>query len=183
MNTNIYRSKLIRLARQRDFILPAVLILSFAQLLSVVLIFCKKERIILVPPALSQPVWIDGYKVSKSYLLQMGLFLGQLLLSNSAESVATQRDTVLRYAHPAAYTVLRQYLIGEAEHLKKHQGSYHFHVHNIDVDVTRNLVRLTGDRESYVGGRRVDSARETYDLTFKFNNGQYLLIACHKEKK
>lgn len=183
MRTDYYKSKLISVLKQRDFILPALLILTFSQLLSIVFIFCKKERVILVPPVMSQPVWIDGYRVSQTYLMQMGLFLGQLLLSNSAQSILAQMDTVLRYVHPAAYTTVRQYLIREGEHLKKQQGSYHFHVQSTKIDLKTHSIALTGDRESYVGGRRIDAARETYRLTFQFNNGLYLLTACQKEEK
>lgn len=182
METNIYVSKLMKLLKQQRILLPAVLILSGTQLLSVIFLFCKKERVVLVPPLIAQVMWIDGYAVSQTYLQQMGLFMGQLLLSNSAESVKLQMETVLRFVHPAAYTMMRQYLIGEEEHLKKQQGSYHFNVHAITVDGKKNSVTLTGDRESYVGGKRIDQAKEAYTLTFKFSHGRYLLTRCQKEE-
>ncbi len=182
MDTNIYVSKLMKLLKQQRILLPTLLILSGTQLLSVVFLFCKKERIVLVPPLVSQVMWIDGYAVSQTYLQHMGLFMGQLLLSNSAESIKVQMDTILRFVHPAAYTTIRHYLIGEEEHLKKQQGSYHFNVHDITVHGKNNSVTLTGDRESYIGGQCIDRAKETYTLTFKFHNGRYLLTRCQKEE-
>lgn len=183
MDTNIYMNKLMRLLKQQRILLPAVLILSATQLLSVIFLFCKKERVVLVPPLVSQVMWVDKYQVSQTYLQQMGLFMGQLLLSNSAESVKLQMETILRFVHPASYTTLRQYLIGEEEHLKKQQGSYHFNIHAIEVHPQTHSVTLTGDRESYVGGKRIDQARESYTLTFKMNHGRYLLTRCQKEEK
>lgn len=183
MDANIYVSKLIRLLKQQRILLPTVLVLSVAQLLSVIFLFCKKERVVLVPPLVTQVMWIDGYQVSQTYLHQMGLFMGQLLLSNSAESIKLQMDTILRFVHPAAYTTLRQYLIGEEEHLKKQQGSYHFNIQTAAIHLKSNSVTLTGDRESYVGGKRIDQARESYTLTFKMNHGRYLLTRCQKEEK
>lgn len=183
MDANIYVSKLLKLIKQQRILLPAVLILSATQLLSVIFLFCKKERVVLVPPLVSQVMWVDGYQVSQTYLQQMGLFMGQLLLSNSAESVKLQMDTILRFVHPAAYTTMRQYLIGEEEHLKKHQGSYHFNIQATEINPQKRSVTLTGDRESFVGGKRVDQARESYTLTFKMNHGRYLLTGCQKEEK
>lgn len=181
MDTNIYTSKLCKLIQQRRFLLPILLLLSLTQFLSVIFLFCKKERIVLVPPLVSQVLWVEGYAVSQTYLEHMGLFMGQLLLSNSAESIVAQRETILRFVHPAAYTTLRQYLIGEEEHLKKQQGSYHFHVHSLVPHTEKNSVTLIGDRESYVGGKRIDQAREAYTLTFAFQSGRYLLTRCQKE--
>lgn len=183
MDANIYVSKLLKLIKQQRILLPAVLVLSATQLLSIVFLFCKKERVILVPPLISQVMWVDGYQVSQTYLHQMGLFMGQLLLSNSAESVKLQMDTILRFVHPAAYTTIRQYLIGEEEHLKKQQGSYHFNIHASEINPQKHSITLTGDRESFVGSKRIDQARESYTLTFKMNNGRYLLTRCQKEEQ
>lgn len=183
MDTSIYVNKLMRLLKQQRILLPTLMILSVTQLLSVIFLFCKKERVILVPPLVSQVMWVDGYQVSQTYLQQMGLFMGQLLLSNSAESVKLQMDTILRFVHPAAYTTVRQYLIGEEEHLKKQQGSYHFNISAIEVHPQKHSVTLIGDRQSYVGGKRIDQARESYILTFKMNHGRYLLTSCQKEEK
>ena len=183
MDTRVYTTKLLKLIKQQRILFPAVLILSATQFLSVIFLFCKKDRIILVPPLLSQVMWIEGYQVSQTYLQQMGLFMGQLLLSNSALSVKAQMETILRFVHPAAYTTMRQHLIGEEEHLKKQQGSYHFNIHDITVNPQHHSVTLTGDRESYVGGKRIDQARESYTLKFKMSHGRYLLTHCQKEEK
>ena len=183
MDANIYVSKLLKLIKQQRILLPAVLVLAATQFLSIIFLFCKKERVVLVPPLISQVMWVDRYQVSQTYLQQMGLFMGQLLLSNSAESVKLQMDTILRFVHPAAYTTMRQYLIGEEEHLKKQQGSYHFNVHATEINPKTHSITLTGDRESFVGGKRIDQARESYTLTFKMNHGRYLLTRCQKEEK
>lgn len=162
--------------------MPTCFFLSLSQLFMIFFYFSKKERVILVPPVMKQPVWIDGFSVSKTYLEQMGLFLGHMLLSNSATSVAAQRETLLRYVHPKAYTHIRQYLIEEEEHLKKHGGSYHFHIRQVFVDMGKGEVILNGDRESYIAGRRIDSDRESYKLTFHCSHGRYLLVGCEKIK-
>lgn len=182
MESSVYISKLLNVTKQRDVLLPLCAVLAISQLLMLGFLFVKKERIILIPPVASQPMWIDGYAVSPTYLEQMGVFLGQTLLSNSATSLQAGREMLLRFVHPSVYTHFRQHLIQEEEHLKKHQGSYHFHVRKVSVHMGTNSVVLEGDRASYIGDKRTDQAQETYRLTFAFSNGRYLLTACTKEK-
>ena len=183
MKTKNYYSQLTSTFKKIDFLLPICLILTVSQIISIFLIFCKKERIILVPPVISQPIWIDSYAVSPTYLEQMGVFLGNLILTNSSQSIAAQRDMILRYVHPSVYTHIRQYLINEESHLRKHQGSYHFHIRSIETDVKNNTITLEGDRETFIAGRRTDQAKETYHLIFKFSHGRYLLFSCEKEEQ
>ncbi len=183
MRYTVYASRLLDLLKQRNLLLPLCTVLACSQLLSLVFLFCKKERVILIPPIVSQPMWIEERAVSSTYLEQMGLFIGQMLLSNTPTSVGLLRDTVLRYVHPGAYTQMRQQLIGEEAHLKKHQGSYHFHLNSVHVEPANHSVVLHGDRENYIGGKCVERARETYRLTFAFSKGRYLLTGCVKEEK
>lgn len=182
MRTSVYVSKLIALRKQRDILFWTGAVLSVTQLMTLGVLFFKKERVVLIPPVVNQPVWIDGYAVSPTYLEQMGVFLGQLLLSNSVQSLQGSRDMLLRFVHPSVYTHFRQHLIAEEAHLQKQQGSYHFDICNATTDVKTNSVLLEGDRASYIADRRIDQAREAYRLTFKFSNGRYLLTGCTKEK-
>ena len=182
MRGSVYVSKLMNITKQRDFLLPTCAVLAVTQCLTIGFLFFKKERVILIPPIMQQPVWIDGYAVSPTYLEQMGVFLGQTLLSNSVQSLQAMRDMLLRYVHPSVYTEIRQHLIQEEEHLKKQQGSYHFHVSKVSLDMGANSVLLEGQRESYIGGQRVEQANEAYRLTFSFCHGRYLLTGCVKEK-
>ncbi len=182
MRSSVYVSKLLAVTKQRDVLLPMCAVLSVTQLLTLAFLFFKKERIILIPPIASQPMWIDGYAVSPTYLEQMGVFLGQTLLSNSVQSLQAGRDMLLRFVHPSVYTQFRQHLIQEEAHLLKQQGSYHFHLCSATVDVNTNSVLLEGDRASYIGDKRIDQAREKYRLTFAFAHGRYLLTGCTKEE-
>ena len=119
--------------------LPICLVLSICELITLGFLFLKKERVILIPPIVKQPMWIDGYAVSPTYLEQMGVFLGQMLLSNSIESLQANRDMLLRFVHPSVYTHFRQHLIEEEQHLQKHQGSYHFHICHVTTDLSNSL--------------------------------------------
>ena len=119
MRSSIYISKLLAVTKQRDFLFPTCAFLSVSQLLTLGFLFFKKERVILIPPVVSQPMWIDGYAVSSTYLEQMGVFFGQMLLSNSVQSLQARRDMVLRFVHPSVYTHFRHRLIQEEVHLQK----------------------------------------------------------------
>ena len=182
MDFNVYKSKFSKLTKERQWIFPALTILTISQLFSLFMLFHKKDRIVLIPPISKHPMWIEDYAVSETYLEQMGMFVGGLLLSNSANSVKSKMDITLQYTHPSAYSTIRQYLIGEEEHLKKHQGSYCFHVQATQLDRNNHTILLLGERESYVGGKCVDRSKEAYRLSFEFNHGKYLLSSCVKEK-
>src|SRR3984957_5845880 len=111
---------------QRNIFAALSLLLAITLILLSALLFLKRERILVVPPVIEKEFWVDGKNISPTYLAQFGYFLGQLLLSKSSYSAASQRHLILRHADPAFVGILKHKLIEEEETLEKQNASYTF---------------------------------------------------------
>ncbi len=161
--------------------------LSFLLAVSVVLLtsflFLKRERVVITPPVIEKAFWVDTNRVSPTYLEQYGCFLGQLLLSKSAQSAPAQRSVLLRHTEPQFFETLKRKLFEEEQTLQKQDSSYTFFPAVIQVDAKNNEVLIEGDRVSYVSGRQVSSEREGYVLQFKYTGSRLLLSGVSAKEK
>ena len=70
-----------KLLRQRNGFLVISIGLMVANILFGIMLFGKKERVIIVPAYMKQNVWSEGSLVSASYIEEMGLFFSKLMVS------------------------------------------------------------------------------------------------------
>lgn len=175
MNRDFQVKTLKSLTFQRNMFAGLSALLGVSVLVSSSFLFLKQDRIVVVPPSLEKPFWIEGSRVSNSYLEQHGVFLGELLLNRSVESAPQQRAILLRQASPEFISALKVKLVQEEETLKKQGASYAFFPTGVEVDGPSMRVRLTGDRVFFVGGQQVSCKRESYTLSLKVSGGRVLL--------
>lgn len=175
MNSQFLEQNLKSLNFQRNILITLSLIMSVSLAVLSFFLFTKQERIIVTPAIIEKEFWVEGNRISASYLEQFGLFIGQLLLSNSAQSASSQRTAILRHTDPAYINILRKRLLEEEEMLKKQSAAYVFFAEKILVDPQSMQVNLTGERQTYAGGKQVSSNKESYRLTFGYVGSQLLL--------
>lgn len=143
----------------------------------------KQERVIIVPPVIEKEFWVDAQQVSPTYLEQFGCFLGQLILSKSPQSAASQRTVVLRHTAPEYAGTLKQRLIEEEEILKKQSTSYVFYPVDIQANIEQMSILLNGDKVIMMGGKEVCKEKEGYILRFTYSGARLLLKEIMAEKK
>lgn len=160
---------------QRNILATLAVLLSIISILLCSLLFMKKERVIVAPPIVEKEFWVEGKKVSPTYLEQYGYFLGQLLLGKSSQSAPSQRTILLRHTDPSFTGTLRNKLMEEEEMLKKQNASYTFFPVSVQVKPDCNEVLIEGDRVFFVGGKQVSTEREGYVLSFNFSGSRLLL--------
>lgn len=182
MNSDIHQHFLRHLLFQRNAFLALSAVLSISMVIVSTFLFVKSERIVVLPAVVEKEFWIDSNNVSATYLEQFGYFLGELLLSKSAQSSATQRTILMRHTAPSYATLLNRKLIEEEQKLDKERASYTFYPTGIYTDVKALEIVLTGDRTTYVAGKAVSTAAESYLLTFIFQ-GSRLLLSGVTEKE
>jgi conjugal transfer pilus assembly protein TraE len=163
------------LLKQRNMSLVLCAALVGINLLQALALFFKNEHVVIMPPEVKQAFWVERNKASSAYLEEMAVFLSGLALSVSPSSAAFQREVLLRYATPEAYSPLKAQLMQEETKLKKENIATVFRPHSAKIEMTSNRVELTGDLLTYVGDRRVTQARETYEMVFSLNRGQLQL--------
>ena len=168
---------------QRNVFASLSFLLSISLILLCLLLFLKKERIIITPPVVEREFWIDADKVSPTYLEQYGCFLGQLLLSKSAQSAPAQRNVLLRHTEPRFVETLRRKLIEEEQILQKQSASYTFFPITIHTDAKKNEVLIEGDRVFYISGKQISCEKEGYILSFHYTGSRLLLSGVTAKEK
>lgn len=167
---------------QRNIFITLVFLLGLIALVLSVFLFFKRDRIVIVPPVIEKEFWVDAKHVSPTYLEQFGYFLGQLFLTKSSHSAASQRSIILRHTDPSYAGVLKQRLIEEEEILKKQSMSYVFYPFEIKVSPEQMSLLLIGDRLVFVGGKEVSKEREGYLLHFNYTGSRLLLTEISLDK-
>jgi conjugal transfer pilus assembly protein TraE len=136
----------------------------------------NRERIVLVPAGFHQEAWVSDAGVSASYLSQMSLMLSNLRLNLSPETLAESHKLLLQYVDSSAVGPLRQTLVEEGDRIAQEHVSTAFYVTNIAVDVTHFLVEVKGRLVSTVGKIILPEKYVTYELKYRYRDGQLFLI-------
>ncbi|MFI5342786.1 MAG: type IV conjugative transfer system protein TraE [Chlamydiales bacterium] len=183
MNRPVLEKSLHFLEFQRNILVTISLLMAIGVIILSSFLFLKRERIIIAPPVIEKEFWVDSHHVSPSYLEQLGLFLGQLLLGKSSQSAPSQRSILLRHADPSFVGMLKQRLIEEEEILKKQNAAYVFYPMDVKVDSSQMSLTLLGDRLLFVAGKQVSSEREEYTLYFSLLGSKMLLKGITSNSK
>jgi type IV conjugative transfer system protein TraE len=187
MDQNQLKSHLAKLVGQRNVFLFFSAILSFAVILLTILLFSKKERIVIEPTNGAPSYWIEEGRASSGYVEKMGLFLSDLILNRSPADVETRNQIILRHVHPSAYHEMRKLLLQEQETILKGDQSYFFQTGKNYVDMEKNAFVIEGEFFIMVGknGKApayTHQAPNKYTLRFSSENGKLLLTSLKKEE-
>lgn len=157
----------------------AFLAISFCLAVSLIAIsfflFFKQERIVVVPQNLEKAIWVQGSRVSPSYLEQQALFLSQLLLNKTPQTVKEQNLQLLRFASPEFFGDLKEKLEQEQKKILEQGSSFVFFLKSSEVFPEKMQVNLTGERQVYLGGQMVSRSQETCILSFRMSGQAPLL--------
>ncbi|MBS0271671.1 MAG: type IV conjugative transfer system protein TraE [Proteobacteria bacterium] len=175
MKAEFLHQNIIKLLSQRNGLLMLAGILSLSNVLLVVALICKSERIILVPPHIHKVLWIEGGEISKEYLEEMGAYLSKLLLDISPTSFPYNHETLLKYATPEAHGELKKQLIKDGEQYTQLQLSTHFKPAEVIASPQILEVQIKGLLTSFMAGKQVKESQETIILKFTQRGGGLLL--------
>ena len=118
---------------------------------------------------------MDSTSVSPTYLEQFGSFLGQLILTKSAQTAPSQRGIILRHTDPSFSTQLSKKLLEEEQKLMKENVSYVFFPKDIKTNPQTNEVLLLGSRSVFINGNPLSTEQVAFSLSFTFNGSRLLL--------
>ena len=164
-----------KLLRQRNGFLVISIGLMVANILLGVMLYGKKERVIIVPAYMKQNVWSEGSLVSASYIEEMGLFFSKLMLDTTPDSHGYRRDIILRYVAPEHYHEVEKRLISDAERMKKEGVTTVFAPKEVKVDVKGLKAEIVGVITKYIAGSRMGQSKETYEIEFGYSGGIFML--------
>lgn len=141
----------------------------------------EKEKTILVPSAITKPMWIKGEAMSPTYVEELGRYFANLLLVYQKETAQAQFNEVLRFVAPEIYPKIKTKLDQDADRISRTQISSIFYLTTIHVKETTAFV--TGDVKAFVGGALAKSGEKTYQFTFEQTGGGVRITAFKEVKR
>ena len=178
MDVSHYATSLSSLRRQTRFALLLVLLLGTACCILSGLVFVlgsSTQRIVIVPPEVRTEFWVEDGQVSRSYYLEWGYYLAQLILNVTPDSASYQHEVLLRHVASPYRNQIRQRLAVAQKRMQEEQLGTFFSVGEIFVEPQLGQVAFVGTLSSYVQGRRVEERSAAYMASFQVAGGQLRL--------
>jgi conjugal transfer pilus assembly protein TraE len=175
MDVKTYNKSISGLVFQRNLFAFLLLLQGAALVITLSLLLTKHERIIVAPPQIEKEFWVEGTRVSPTYLEQHGSFLSQLLLSKSPQSAAMQNRIVMRYVDASFAQQFSAELTQEEKKMASDNLSYTFFPSNYHVFPERLQVEIDGERLVYLDGKQLAREPKRYQLSFGYSGGMLKL--------
>ena len=134
-----------------------------------------RERVIVVPPKISQSFWVSKNTVSPEYLSEMSHFFSMLRFNITPSIAKAQRDILLRYVSPKYYESLKMQLVEEGKRMAKNHITTAFYPVDIKVNVKHLEALIIGDLVSTIGSNQLPTKRVTYKITYSYSNHRLLV--------
>ena len=175
MKYQAYKDKLHKLFRERNGYLSATIALSAVVAIQTFVIFHESAqvRVIEQPPAIHGAFSVSGSAASASYLRQMALFIVNLKLSVSPDTVSNQYQEFANYLAPSIYGALQPTLLSEAKAIEHQDVSSQFYPNyqHIEVNTKTLSVLVEGEMHRSVGKVALAPKKIFYRINFSLQNG------------
>jgi conjugal transfer pilus assembly protein TraE len=181
MNREVFEKDIQSLRMQRVYLGLLCILLAVALSVGALFLFSKEERVIVVPPVVDKPFWVENNKVSVSYLEQFGTFLSGMVLSKTPSTAQAQRNSILKYTTANFYGALKQRLLEEEEKIKKQNASIVFFTTGVTPNLKNLEVYLEGERVFFVGDKKISTKKEKYRFSFSYEFGALRLSGVSYE--
>lgn len=177
MDFSLNQYRLKDLKGQRNAIAGVCGILLAINAAQSICLFFRHERVVIVPPQLTQGFWVEGNRFSPQYLEEMALHYAHFLLDVTEKTVLYQGEIILRYVVPETYGNFKAKLLEDEKYLKANHLSTRFVPLNVSVFPNQLKVEVSGELMSYVGDKKISQAKETYRFQFQNRSGRLLIEA------
>lgn len=175
MKLSIFKNNIFMAIKERNIALMMAVLMGVGNLLLIVKICTNKERIVVVPAYQQQSFWLDQAHVSQEYLEQMSLFFIENLLNLTADSMAFQRDVILKHVVPEFYRELKKRFIDEEDRYRQEYLATNIKPMRIIADEAHKTTTIIGIFTSFIAGKQIKQTKDSYQLQFKYQHGRLLI--------
>lgn len=175
MNLSYSNQNTTNLRSQRNWLMVLSGILVLSNVLLSMIVFGKREQVILVPPHHTKSLRVQGTDISQEYLEEMGVYISKLLLDLSPATFMYNHEVLLKYVAPEFYGALKKKLLRDGEQYTKLQLSTNFKPSQVTASPKKLQVDVIGTLTSYIASKEVESTQEIITLEFTQRGGGLLL--------
>lgn len=169
MRVDRYVEERLNLKASNRLLKFAVVVIGLAVLIQGIFTYAalNYQRVVLVPPGLSEEVWIRGSSASDEYLRHMGRYLALLLLHWTPSSAEEQFSEFLSHVDPAVYPEVKAELSDLLDEIRTLSITSSFHIQELVLDPRKRQLEVKGILTQYAG--QTKSNEEQVVLRFGFS--------------
>jgi len=134
-----------------------------------------KERIVIVPPVVSQEFWVASNTVSDSYLEQMSQFFAGLLLNVTPNTFGANAEHLLQNVVPENHAAVKSQLVQQKFEIERRGMTTSFHPASFKIDRKNLCVEIKGELRILVGNAALESKTRTYRIKFVHQYGRLFI--------
>ncbi|RMF24963.1 MAG: hypothetical protein D6760_02220 [Deltaproteobacteria bacterium] len=176
MRLEAYRENVAKLGREVRFLRMALLVVGLVALVMSLLVAFggKSVRVeVIHPPGTGKDFWVSTEGFDKSYLEQMGVFLGYALLSVTPETVDAQARMVLPLLDPRMRGPFKARAMAMRKRLSEHGMSLAFHPKQVWVGKKDCRIRVDGELTILVGSAQARRKPVSLHVDCVSRNGRF----------
>lgn len=134
----------------------------------------KDTMVVIEPPQRTETISMKGNRVDGAWLRQMGLYVAQMMLDSTPQSIDWQQQEVLRMVHPSTHADLEQRLTVQAKRLIDANATTVFFPSQYAPDVDNQRVVILGRLDTFVNGVMVQGSGRNvaYEASFAYGAGR-----------
>lgn len=130
----------------------------------------RQQRVVLVPPGITEEAWVGDRQAGPEYLEAMTRFLLPLVTSFHPRSLSGQISLFLQHVAPEQYGAVRADLVSQGERAAKSDLSQVFYIQEVAVE--ENRARATGLLKRFVGKTQTSEEITTYEIVYEIRHGR-----------
>lgn len=167
-----------QLTSQRNRLLYVVGVLGVVNILlaATVYFMVGKERIIVVPPVVSNDFWVATDSVSDSYLEQMTSFFSSLVLNVNPSNFSKRSDQLLQHVDPLSYARVKAEITEQEIDINRRALTSAFHPMSFKIDRKNLIVEVKGELRILSGNTAIGSGTPTYQIRYSNRNGKLYIL-------
>ena len=166
-----------RRVRDTRIVLAALLALSMGVNAVLSHGLATRERMAVLVPAVSGPVWTVGESwAGRRYLEDTARTVAVTLLTLTPENAVEVREAVSRMAHASARGAIAAWVETEAEGLARRNLASAFYPLSVEVAPDELAAEVTGELVTWLGREEATRARKRYRLVFAIDGGRIGLV-------
>ena len=146
-----------------------------------------QDKVILIPPHVSQDIWVMGGVVSTSFIEEWALYLSSILLNVTPQTADFSYKAVLKYVHPESLAFLQKKLYKDLKNMKENQISTVFKAKTIEISQKEesSKAKILGTFSTFVGSKKIEEVDKTFILMFRTSSymPQLSLLSFEEENK
>lgn len=135
----------------------------------------KEQKIVLVPVGYNEKIELEEGKVNDSYLLVMSRYVIDQALNYHKFNVKRQYQTILAMMSPRAYEKYEPVFHAFGEDAQIGDVVSTFLIDKFEHDISRKIVKITGNKMLIYDGQEVETKRATYAIKYSINSGRFTL--------